>query len=348
LLVSAFVPTGTIVLGLDDTSERGRGEKITAKSFYRDPGRSSYAHFVKASGLRWLYLMLLVEMPWAARVWALPLMTALCPPSERYCKERGRAHHTLMDRTRQRLLLAACWRPDRAIVVTADSSFAALALLEAIRNAVTVVTRWLLAALYELAPTRRAGQMGRPRKKGKRLPTLARVAAERQTKWQEVTVQDWYGAPQRVVEVATGTSVWYHAGMPAVPIRWVVIRDPQEKFATQALLSTKLEVTPQQALEWFVRRWQMEVTFEDARAHLGMETQRQWSEKAIARTTPCVLGGMRSSACWPHGCSKSGCCPPAERRSTPNSVRPFRTRLRLCGTGCGVSNIFRCRTQGVT
>jgi DDE superfamily endonuclease len=290
LLVSAFVPTGTIVLGLDDTIERRRGEKITAKGIYRDPVRSSHAHFVKASGLRWLCLMLLVEIPWAARVWALPFMTALCP-SERYCKERGRAHRTLTDRARQMLLLAARWLPDRAIVVTADSSFAALELLEAVRASITVVTRLRLdAALYEPAPARRAGQMGRPRKKGKRLPTLERVAADRQTQWQEVTVHDWYGAPQRVVEVETGTCVWYHTGMPAVPIRWVLIRDPQEQFATQALLSTQLAATPQQILAWFVRRWQMEVTFEEARAHLGMETQRQWSEKAIARTTPCVLG----------------------------------------------------------
>src|SRR5262245_7583121 len=208
LLVRAFASTGTIVLGLDDTIERRRGEKITAKGIYRDPVRSSHAHFVKASGLRWLCLMLLVEIPWAARVWALPFMTALCP-SERSCKERGRAHRTLTDRARQMLLLAARWRPNRELVVTADSSFAALELLEAVRDAITVVPRLRLdAALYEPAPARCAGQMGRPRKKGKRLPTLARVAAERQTKWQEVTVHDWYGAPQRVVEVVTGTCVW--------------------------------------------------------------------------------------------------------------------------------------------
>jgi len=232
LLVSAFVATGTIVLGLDDTIERRRGEKSTAKGIYRDPVRSSHEHFVKASGLRWLCLMLLVEMPWGR-----PCVGA-----------------TIYDR------------------------------------AMPVGALLLEAALYEPAPVRRAGQMGRPRKKGKRLPTLERVAADRQTKWQEVTVHDWYGAPQRVVEVVTGMCVWYHTGMPAVPSRWVVIRDPQEKFETQALLSTQLAATPQQILAWFVRRWQMEVTFEEARAHLGMETPRQWSEKAIARTTPCLLG----------------------------------------------------------
>jgi hypothetical protein len=112
-----------------------------------------------------------------------------------------------------------------------------------------------------------------------------------------VTGQDWYGAPQRIVDVGTGTCVWYHAGLPAVPIRWVVIRDPQEQFEPQALLATKLAATPPQILEWFVSRWQMEVTFEEPRAHLGMETQRQWSEQAIARTTPCLLG-LDSFGSW--------------------------------------------------
>jgi hypothetical protein len=145
LLVSAFAPTGTIGLGLDDTIERRRGEKMTAKGVYRDPVRSSHSHFVKASGLRWLCLMLLVEIPWAARVWALPFMTALCP-SELYGKDRGRAHCTLTDRARQRLLLAARGLPNRELVVTADSSGAALELLEAVRDAITVVTRLRLDA----------------------------------------------------------------------------------------------------------------------------------------------------------------------------------------------------------
>jgi hypothetical protein len=105
-----------------------------------------------------------------------------------------------------------------------------------------------------------------------------------------VKVKGWYGEGERVVEVVSATCVWYHTGLPAVPLRWVLIRDPQKKFSTQALLSTKLEAEPCQILEWFVRRWQMEVTFAEVRAHLGVETQRQWSDLAIARTTPCLLG----------------------------------------------------------
>ena len=290
LLISAFARRGPIVLGLDDTIERRRGDKIAAKGIYRDPVRSSHSHCVKASGLRWLSLMLLVPVPWAIRVWALPFLTCLCP-SQRYDEQRGRAHRKLTDRARQMILLVARWLPGRDLVVTADSSFAALELLEAVRTHVAVVTRLRLdAALYAPAPVRKAKQNGRPRKKGRRLPTLHQVANDRMTCWQRVTVHGWYGQGERTVEVVSGTCVWYHTGMPAVPIRWVLIRDPDGKFATQALLCTKLEATPLQVLEWFVLRWQVEVTFEEARAHLGMETQRQWSAKAVARTTPCVLG----------------------------------------------------------
>ena len=142
----------------------------------------------------------------------------------------------------------------------------------------------------EPAPARRAGQMGRPRQQGKRLPPLERVAADQQTKWPPVTVYDGYGAPQRVGEVVTGTCVWYPPGMPAVPVRWGLIRAPHEQCEPQALLATQLAATPQPRLAWCGRRWQMAGTFEEARAHLGLETHRQWSEKAIARTTPGLLG----------------------------------------------------------
>jgi len=289
LLVAAFAPAGVLVMGLDDTIERRRGDQIKAKGVYRDPVRSSHSHFVKASGLRWLSLMLLVEIPWAGRRWALPFLTVLCP-SQRYHKERGRTHQKLTERACQMLLLVKQWLPQREVVVVADSSFAALELLDAVRAQVTVVTRLRLdAALYELAPDRRPGQSGRPRKKGARLPTLKVVLASAQTQWQSVTIKGWYGEAERAVEIASGTCVWYHTGMPVVPVRWVLVRDPQEQFEAQAFLCTGRETEPMQILEWFVQRWTVEVTFEEARAHLGIETQRQWSEKAIARTTPALF-----------------------------------------------------------
>ena len=293
LLVAAFAPDGPLVFGIDETLERRRGKRIAAKGIYRDAVRSSKSFFVKASGLRWICLMLLVPIPWAGRTWALPVLTALAP-SERYDLEHGRRHKALTDWARQLLLVVRRWWPERAIVAVADSGYAALEFLAACRawrTPVAVVTRLRLdAALYEPAPPRRPGQMGRPRKKGRRLPTPAAIAADPATPWVGITVAQWYGAGPRAVEVASDTAVWYHTGLPPVPLRWVLIRDPQGKFGTQALLCTDQGATPAQVLAWFVQRWQLEVTLEEARRHLGVESQRQWSEAAIRRTTPALLG----------------------------------------------------------
>jgi hypothetical protein len=293
LLVAAFVPDGPLVVGVDETLERRTGAKIAAKGVYRDAVRSTHSHFVKATGLRWVSLMLFAPIPWAKRVWALPFLTALAP-SERYDTQQGRRHKALTDWAWQLLLVVRRWWPERAIIAVADSGYAAIRLLArciALPVPITMITRLRLdAALYEPAPPRYPGQIGRPRQKGARLPTLAARATDPATRWQAVAVADWYGKGARMVALASETAVWYHTGLPPVPIRWVLIRDPQERFATQALLCTDLTVTPQQIIAWFVRRWQMEATFEEARRHLGVETQRQWTALAIRRTTPALLG----------------------------------------------------------
>lgn len=292
LLVTMFVPSGAVIIGMDDTIERRKGSKIKARGIYRDPVRSSHGHLVKVSGLRWLSMMLLVEIPWAKRVWALPFFTALAP-SERYNQEHQRRHKTLIDWGRQMMLQVRHWLPTREIVVVTDSSFAALELLASVSQrskSIQMISRLRLdAALYKPASPRSPGKMGRPRLKGVRLPNLEQILVNSETQWQTITLNRWYGENQRQVEICSQTAVWYHTGKPVVPIRWVLVRDPQKKFAAQALLCTNQAYSPTQILEWFVRRWQMEVTFEETRAHLGMETQRQWSDLAIARTTPTLL-----------------------------------------------------------
>lgn len=194
MLVNAFASEGTIIVGLDDTIERRRGAKIKAKGIYRDPVRSSHGHFVKASGLRWLSLMLLVPIPWAKRVWALPFMTVLAP-SERYYERSPRAHKKVTDWARQVLLQIRRWLPERKLVVVGDSSFAVIELLARMRrlkNPICMLTRFRLdAALYEPAPERQPGQKGRSRKKGVRLPTLEKVLQDEKTIWQPVTIENW-------------------------------------------------------------------------------------------------------------------------------------------------------------
>jgi hypothetical protein len=293
LLVNTFAASGPIVMGLDDTIERRRGAKIKARGIYRDPVRSSRSHMVKASGLRWLSLMLLAPIPWAQRVWALPFLTALAP-SERYYEQCVRGHKKLTDWARQLLLQVRRWLPERTLVVVADSSFAAILLLwhmAQLANPICMITRLRLdAALYEPAPPREPGQIGRPRLKGKRLPKLTQVLQDAKTVWTTLIIENWYGKGRRKVDIVSRTAVWYHTGMPPLPIRWVLIRDPKGKFKPQALLCTDPKVKPLQMLQWFMKRWRLEVTFQEVRTHLGVETQRQWSDLAIARTTPALLG----------------------------------------------------------
>ena len=273
--------------------ERRWGKKIAAKGVYRDPVRSTHENFVKSIGLRWVCVMLLVPIPWAARVWALPFLSALAP-SERYAAERGKRHKKITEWAWQLLLLIRRRYPEREIVAVADRAYASLKLLDRCRklkNPITFITRLRLdAALYELAPPRRRGQIGRPRLKGERLPNLSVVAEAPSTVWKLTKIANWYGSGERMVEVASETAVWYSTGLPAVPLRWVLVRDPQGEFKTQALLCTDLNAEPQKILSWFVMRWQLEVTFQEVRRHLGFETQRQWSDLAIRRTTPALLG----------------------------------------------------------
>jgi hypothetical protein len=153
VLVETFVPKGDpLVVGIDETLERRYGKKIAAKGVYRDPVRSTHEHFVKSSGLRWVCVMMLVEVPWASRVWALPFLSALAP-SERYAAQRGRRHKKITEWAWQLLLVVRRWYPQREIVAVADRAYASLKLLESCRklsNPVTFITRLRLdAALYE-------------------------------------------------------------------------------------------------------------------------------------------------------------------------------------------------------
>jgi DDE superfamily endonuclease len=246
LLVATFVSAGaTLVIGIDDTIERRWGHEISARGIYRDPVRSSKGHFVKTSGLRWLSAQLLVHIPWAGRIMGLPLLTMLAP-SKRFYAGKPRSPKTLLDCARQVALQIHRWLPGRRIVLVGDTAFAAIGFLAAVRSYVSVVTRLRLdAGLYAPAPPKRPGR-GRPPIKGNRLPKLGEVLHDANTVWQHHTVALWYGRTNRAVEIATGTAVWYHSGLPPVPIRWLLVRDPRGELAPQAFLCTDLSAPPRE------------------------------------------------------------------------------------------------------
>jgi DDE superfamily endonuclease len=301
LLVQTWCPRGPIVLGIDDTIERRKGPQIKAKGIYRDAVRSSRSQVVTVSGLRWLNLMLLVEIPWAKRIWALPFLTVLAP-SQRYHEDQGKCHKTLTDWARQMLFQVRRWLPHRDIIVVGDSSFAVLDFLHSLQqlpNPVQVVTRLRLdAALYAPPLPRTPGQRGRPAKKGPRLPVLKDRLDDPNTVWQQAELPSWYSQTNRAIEWVSQTALWYHPGVTPVPLRWVLVRDPLNQFEPQAFLCTDCEADPLQILTWFTWRWSVEVTYEEVRAHLGVETQRQWSDLAILRTTPALFGLFSIVTLW--------------------------------------------------
>ncbi len=283
---------GPLIFGIDETLERRRGARIRARAIYRDPVRSSCHQLVKASGLRWISLMWLGHVPWAGRHWALQVLRVLAP-STRYYQQQGRRHKKITDWARQMILQLRRWLPQRPLVLVGDNGYAVLDLLhscQSLREPVTLIARLRLdAALYAPAPPRQTGQNGRPPLKGPRRQPLKAILDQPQATWTSATVA-WYDGISRAVELSSQTAVWYRSGKPPVLIRWVLIRDPQDAFAPQALLCTDPVADPTQILQWFVLRWQLEVTFQEVQTHLGMETQRQWSDLAIARTTPVLLG----------------------------------------------------------
>ena len=289
LLITQLVPPGaTIVLGADDTVERRSGRKITAKGCYRDAVRSSKKHVIRCFGLKWVSMMLLVPVPWSRRVWALPFLTALCWPAEQAIRHR---HKTSVDWVRQMMKQARRWLPGRRLVLVVDGGFAAVSLaLACVKSKVIMVSRlrWD-AALYHPPGPQPPSKRGPKPTKGKRQRSLQHWAERTDTPWETVEV-DWYKGERKMLWVFSRTALWYTPRQPPVAIRYVLVADPEGKLRMEAFFCTDLEATPVEILPWVVRRWSLEVTCEETRAHLGFETQRQWSDQAIARTTPVLLG----------------------------------------------------------
>ena len=305
-LIAVFVPDGPVVIGIDETIERRWGPKITARGIYRDPVRSSHGHFVKASGLRWVSVMLLAPVPVgradlgaAVPDRARPFRT-LCPASRPTPQAAGRlgppdaaSGQPLAARTpghrggRHHLCRH---RAARRGASQADHGHAPAPGCPAVRSAAT-------------APTRR--QRAARRVTGQRQPTLVQRLADPASRWRRVAVSQWYGESRRELDILTGTAVWDHPGR-RVPVRWVLVRDVKGEHDPQAFLCTDLEADALDVLRWFVRRWAVEVTFEEVRRHLGVETQRQWSDKAIARTTPALLALFSLVTLWAHDLAGRG------------------------------------------
>ena len=299
LLVTTFTaPDEALVFGLDDTIERRWGRKISKRGIYRDPVRSSKSHFVKCSGLRWLSVMLLTGLPWleAGVFWALPVLTALCP-SERYYKSRGKQAKKLTDWARQIItwLSRNTAVLKRSIYLTGDGSFAAYELLMHAQSlGIGMIVRMKLnARLFDLPPAQRPKSKRGPKPPvGERLPDMEKRLTDKHVKWTRLIFSEWYGNRNKEMLITSGIAIWHKNNEVMVKVKWVLVKDPDGKLEPVLLACSDTELSARNIVSFFVRRWRIEVTFAEVRRHLGVETQRQWSDLAIERSTPCLLALM--------------------------------------------------------
>lgn len=284
------------VIFIDETLERRKGEKITAKGYYRDAVRSTKSQVVKAYGLKWLVAALSVRFPFMKRAFALPFLSVLQPSSQ--CnKERGRRHKTTLDWTCQILMLLIRWLPQVPFILVGDGGFACgrLAWL-CLKYNVTLVTRLKMnARLYAFPEECVSGKRGRKAKKGARLYTFKEMLSMIDLNWVECEVIG-YGGKKKKVRYHTNTALWGVEGCDPIPIRFVLLVDPEGIWAPLPLMCTDYALPIEQIIALYIDRWGLEVTFEEVREHLGVETQRQWSDLAIERITP-VLMALYSLVC---------------------------------------------------
>jgi hypothetical protein len=287
-LIKLIPSSGPIIIAIDETLERRKGERIVAKGVYRDAVRSTKRKVVTCLGLQWICMAWLVPLPWSRRAWALPFLTRLAP-SERANQAAGKSHRTVIGWTIVRVRLVSRWLHRRPWIWISDGAYACVLLgWECLTAQVTLISRLRLdARLFAFPQPAPPGRRDPKPKKGQALAKLATRVQEALDQGEEVTI-DWYQGV-KVLRVLSGVCLWHTPGLPPLPIRWVRVVDPAGGLAPQAFFTTQPTMSPQRVVELFVLRWSIEVTFEEVRRHLGVETQRQWSALAIARTTPLLL-----------------------------------------------------------
>lgn len=245
---------------------------------------------MSSPGLRWIVLAVVVTVPWTKQRWALPFLCVLATTPE-VSAQLGIRHKTLGLRARQVVSLLRRWLPGVPMKLLGDRAYSILELgLHCARQQVTLIAPFRLdSMIHQPTAVRGAHTLGRPRVVGPRLPSLDHVLSDPATVWERVTL-DWYGEGERPLDLCTGTAWWYRFGSTPLPIRWVLTRDPAGRRPAKALFSTDQAQPAAEIVRDFMKRWSLETTFEESRAHLGIETQRQWSDLAIERTTPLLFG----------------------------------------------------------
>lgn len=287
LVRAAGVPLRIVI---DETLDRRQGKRIKAKGKYRDAVRSTPRVVVKCGRLKWICRMVGVPLPWRNRRWALPFLSLLAP-SERANQPAGKPHKTTVEWAIRAVRIVSRWLWHASWTLVGDGAYARVALAQACTaQRVTLVSRLRLGARrLDFPAGQPAGNRGRKPQKGQRRRRLSALAQAPTSPWQE-TEMAWYRGEPRRQQWLSGGCLWHPNGLVPVPIRWVLVVDPAGHHPPEAFFSTAVTLAPERIVAILVLPWNVEVTFEEVRRHLGGETQRQWSDLAIARTTPMLMG----------------------------------------------------------
>jgi hypothetical protein len=326
-LALAWLPAAALLYVLvDDTLARKHGTCISLAAMHHDPLLSTKRKPFTSFGHVWVTRALWVPLPMGRqRGFALPLLFRLyvgskrggeaAAPSRRRAGTRQRAaqaahaqapHRTKLELARELIALVAGWAGARTLYVVADSASAGRMLLEARPANVHVLSRLRLdAALWSRPPARRAGQQGRPRRRGRRLPTPQALAASRRH-WRRLTVAI-YGRTL-TTRAFTVTALWY-AALREHPLRLVVVRDPQGRRQDEAFFCTDLTRDAPFILEGYARRGTLEVAYHDAKQWLGLEDPQNQTSLAVQRTAPMAFVVYDLVLLWYAGQVAAGTAP---------------------------------------
>jgi hypothetical protein len=277
-----------VVLVGDDTVDGHKGKKVYGKARHRDPVRSTRSYTAWRYGHKWVVLAVLVPFPFSRRPWALPVLVDLYR-SEDDNRRRGRPHRTPAQLLCRLVAVLLRWFPERRFVLVGDAGYGThevARFCHARRGRLTLVSKLHPEANLFEPPPPYAGK-GRPRAKGAALPKPSRAAAG--TRLRRAVVR-WYGGGTRLVSLTGGTGHWYKAGRGLVPLRWVFVRDREGTHRDEYFYTTDPTMGPESVVGHYARRWNIETTFQEARAHLGLETTRGWSRQTVLRAGPCLLG----------------------------------------------------------
>lgn len=291
--VVALLPRdAAIELVADDTVDGKGGEHVWAKSAHRDPTRSTRSRPQIRYGHKWLVMCVLIHLKGWDRPWALPILCGLCIP-RRVGLEINRRQKTASQLARQMLIRLMRWLPDRKFILTGDYQVITHETVVFARrhsNRVTVIGRLRGDAnLYAPPVNHNRPEHAGKIKKGKKLPSPAKQVTHLKVIEQEV---GWYGNSRRRVSCVTAQALWYDPRLhDSPPIRWVaVLGNPKQKMETDYFFCSDTAATAGWIIERYARRWNIEVTFEESRALLGLETTRHWCRQSVLRVTPILLG----------------------------------------------------------